>query len=48
MPKQFNYKGTVTLRKREEYSNQNISLILLHIKMLQQVEEGSPENIQLA
>jgi hypothetical protein len=38
---QINYKGIVTLRKNES-SIQNISLILLQMKMLQGTEVRSP------
>jgi hypothetical protein len=39
MPWQMHYKGAVTLKKRsEECSYQNISLIPLQMKMIQQVE----------
>jgi hypothetical protein len=42
MPWQMNYKGVIKKERNEECSNQNISLILLQMKMLQQVEKRSP------
>jgi hypothetical protein len=41
MPRQMNYKGICFSQRSEECSNQNISLIVFQIKMLQQVEVRS-------
>jgi hypothetical protein len=42
MPRQMNYKVLFYKERNEESSNRNISLILLQMKKLQQVEVKSP------